>query len=162
MQFITSSLLSLLSVLLVSLVVEAQPLEKRLPNGPAGSRLVQFNPSTCQTSKTVPMFVNSAWSSDSSSPSSASHAFIVQHGLGRDVNVAWSDLYPVVGDSRVLVAPGFNLESDSSNVSTYRTTFTFVDSEKLTRELPFFFFPSPAWKVPMVHSEQELGLVSIK
>ena len=120
MKFTSStSSIHLLSVLAsFTFLAQAQPLEKRLPNGPSGSRLVQFSPSSaCQTSKTIPMFVNKAWSSDSSHPSQATHAIIVQHGLGRDVNNAFSDVYPVIGDQRVLVAPGFNLQSDSSNVS---------------------------------------------
>lgn len=61
------------------------------------------------------MFVNPAWAFNNK-PSSATHAFIVQHGLARNFDVAYSDVIGLIGEVRVLVSANFYLPSDASNV----------------------------------------------
>jgi len=85
------------------------------PPGPDRATLVQFKP--CSNSRlTVPMFVNPAWAFNNK-PSTSTHAFIVQHGLARDMDRAYSDVINLIGEKRVLVSGGFYLPSDSGQVS---------------------------------------------
>jgi len=99
---LNSQLQSMKNLLLISIVssivcstsssstpisIPAQAISKRrdFPPSPPGATFEQFKPCN-SSSRTIPVFVNSAWTTDPLQPSSATHAFIVQHGLGRDFN----------------------------------------------------------------------------
>ncbi|SPO31885.1 uncharacterized protein UTRI_06722 [Ustilago trichophora] len=81
-----------------------------LPAPPSGATLVQYK--GCTTSSfTIPMFVNKNYPVTRSS--SASTAWIVQHGSGRNFNDYFTSLRNVVGDEGVIIAPNFYASSDS-------------------------------------------------
>jgi hypothetical protein len=89
--------------------------EVELPASPTGATLVQFQPCS-SASGTVPMFVNSEYSS-----STASSLYIVQHGKGANFNDYFAYLYPLVGKDSILVAPGlYKTDEDTAPKSWYQ------------------------------------------
>lgn len=80
------------------------------PKSPQGATLIQWAP--CQNSKlTNPAMANGPFIDGSSS---ASAAFIVQHGSGSDFDNYFTDLYELVGQKFPMISPGFMTNDNSS------------------------------------------------
>lgn len=89
------------------------PTDSSLPKAPSGATLIEWAP--CKGSSLAnPAMVNQGFIKGSS----ASSAYIVQHGAGSDFDAYFSSLYAVVGDTAPIISPGF-LTSDGAS-SYYR------------------------------------------
>ncbi|UZJ52478.1 hypothetical protein CBS101457_001798 [Exobasidium rhododendri] len=89
------------------------------PKSPKGATLVQFQPCP-SVNATVPMFVN-----DQYNASKATKLYISQHGAGADFQDYFSYLYPLVGYSSILVAPGFyKVDNKEAPASWYQPDVT--------------------------------------
>ena len=83
------------------------------PASPSGATLVQLKP-CARVAATVPMFVNNQYAR-----SSASAAYIVQHGSARNFNDYFAAVQSIVGSSAVVVAPNFYVTSDGAAPATW-------------------------------------------
>ncbi|PWN31422.1 uncharacterized protein FA14DRAFT_151595 [Meira miltonrushii] len=87
------------------------PSDSTLPKAPSGATLIEWAP--CKGSSLAnPAMANQGFIKGST----ASSAYIVQHGAGSDFDAYFSSLYAVVGDTAPIISPGF-LTSDG--VSSY-------------------------------------------
>ncbi|CAO1634647.1 unnamed protein product [Parajaminaea phylloscopi] len=99
------------------------PLAKnRYPTPPQGATLYQFRPSQCSGSKAyVPIFANDHWVNSTKKASTATRAYIVQHGQGRNFDDAFRTLSPNIDQSSALIlAPNFYAQSDTPTISLGR------------------------------------------
>ena len=83
-----------------------------VPPPPQGANFLQFRACPAASNATVPLFANRLWAGTGTS--TATSAVVIQHGIGRDFQNAWTGIYPIVNqDNTVLAAPNFYLPSDS-------------------------------------------------
>lgn len=95
--------------------------KRRLPPSPANATFVRFAPCPNATRATVPLMHSSLWADPDAPggppPSNATTAVVVQHGIGRNFQVAFSALAPVLDlSSTVLVAPNFYYPTDEPHI----------------------------------------------
>jgi hypothetical protein len=83
------------------------------PPSPVGAILLQIQP--CQgVSASIPSFANSQYEQ-----STASTAYIVQHGSDRDGDEYFAALYSIIGEKAPIIAPNFYLHHDISAPLTW-------------------------------------------